>query len=392
MEGPRKIPESINCHQCGAPIDLTGQSAFGHVECPRCEAISVVPVHYGHFLLLYALGIGGMGTVYKAVDLQLNRYVAIKILRKKVANNPMFVEDFAREARAAAAASSHPNVAQVYAFGECEGQCYLTMELMSRGSLDDRITKLGKLPEQEVLELGIQIAGGLQSAHARGLLHRDIKPGNILFNSEGVPKIVDFGLSQVRNRTNSVAGPPAAIWGTPYYIAPEKLRGKPEDFRSDIYSLGATLYHALAGRPPFDARTANLATMKHATPPAVLLHRYAPTMQESTVRVIARMLAKDPANRFESYDALIQAFHEALASLKADEETHTIVVPRRKRVFTVGILVVLASLIVAIGIVVLALAVANRGKVFGIGRTAPSTPTSSSGDAGAPLSGTDRVR
>jgi serine/threonine protein kinase len=364
MEAPRKIPETINCHQCGAPIDLTGQSAFSHVECPRCDAVSVVPVHYGHFLLLYALGIGGTGTVYKAVDLQLNRYVAIKILRKRVATNPVFIEDFAREARAAAAVSSHPNVAQVYAFGECEGQCYLTMELLSRGSLDDRITKLGKLPELEVLELGLQVAAGLQAAHAHGLLHRDVKPGNILFNSEGVPKIVDFGLSQMRNRGKSASGPSDAIWGTPYYIAPEKLCGKPEDLRSDIYSLGATLFHALAGRPPFDARTVNLLAAKHATPPADSLRRHVPGVHESTTGVIARMLAKDPAKRFESYDALIQAFHEAMAALKVDGEGRASEAPNRL-VSGAAILIAIASLLIAI--VVAVLVVINRGKIFGTG-------------------------
>jgi len=380
MEGLKKIPENINCHQCGAPINLTDQSAFSHVECPRCEAVSVVPVHYGHFLLLHALGIGGRGTVYKAVDLQLNRYVAIKILRKKVATNPVFVEDFAREARAAAAASSHPNVAQVYAFGECDGQCYLTMELLSRGSLDDRITKLGKLPEREVLDIGLQIAAGLQAAHAHGLLHRDVKPGNILFNSEGVPKIVDFGLSHARNRATSVDGQTDAIWGTPYYIAPEKLRGKPEDIRSDIYSLGATLFHALAGRPPFDTRTANLGVIKHAIPPAESLHTYAPMVCKSTTDVIARMLAKNPAERFESYDALIQALRVALLALQSDSEKHTSIATGGKWVFIASVFMVIVSL--AIATVIVALVLVNHGKIPGMERLALPRPGRSSGVAG----------
>jgi len=138
---------------------------------------------------------------------------------------PAFIEDFAREARAAAAASIHPNVAQVYAFGEYDDQYYLAMELLERGSLDNRIAKSGKLSEREVLELGLQIAAGLRAAQAHGLLHRDIKPGNILFSAGGAPKIVDFGLSRVRDRVNNQNGQPEAIWGTPYYIAPEKLRG-----------------------------------------------------------------------------------------------------------------------------------------------------------------------
>ncbi len=249
MEVPGKVPESINCHACGAVIDLAGKVGFTHVDCPRCDAVSVVPVKCGNFLLLNMLGVGGMGTVYKAIDLHLNRYLALKILRPKLAASTEFIERFTREARSAAAVN-HPNVAQVYSFGELDSQYYLSMELLERGSLDDRITREGKLTEKEVLEIGSSIASGLRAAQQRGLLHRDIKPGNILFTQEGVPKIVDFGLA--RGPADTAAGD-EQIWGTPYYIAPEKLRGQADDFRSDMYSLGATLFHALAGRPPFDA-------------------------------------------------------------------------------------------------------------------------------------------
>ncbi|MGD0016223.1 MAG: serine/threonine-protein kinase [Verrucomicrobiia bacterium] len=369
MDEPRKIPENINCRQCGALINLTGRLAFNHVECPRCKAVSVVPVHYGHFLLLQALGLGGTGTVYKAVDLQLNRLVAIKILRKKIASNPAFIEDFAHEARAAAAASVHPNVAQVYAFGEYDDQYYLAMELLERGSLDNRIAKSGKLSEREVLELGLQIAAGLRAAQAHGSLHRDIKPGNILFNAEGVPKIVDFGLSQVRARVNNQNGQPEAIWGTLYYIAPEKLRGEQEDFRSDIYSLGATLFHALTGRPPIDARTANLAIAKRIAQPSYPVRSHVPTVHESTARVVDRMLANNPAERFESYDALIQAFHEALAALDARETAGTGPTLVGKRILAGAILIAIVSLVI-----VIAIAVTNRAKVLRKGLTTPSAP------------------
>src|SRR5439155_17800057 len=133
--------------------------------------------------------------------------------------------NFIREARAAASIN-HPNVAQVYAFGDLDGQYYLSMELLERGSLDDRMAKLGKIPEADILEIGARIAEGLRAANQRGLLHRDIKPGNILFNEEGVPKIVDFGLSRPKESTKQGSNEP--IWGTPYYIAPEKLRGQSE--------------------------------------------------------------------------------------------------------------------------------------------------------------------
>lgn len=311
MDAPGQVPDSINCHACGALLDLTGQIGFTHVECNRCDALSVVPLQFGDFLLLSPIGSGSIGTVYKAIDLPLNRYLALKILPRKLSANPEFVNNFSREARAAAV--NHHNVAQVYVFGEHNGQYYIAMELLDHGSLDDRITQLGKLPETDVLSIGAQIASALRAAWRRGLLHRDVKPGNILFNEDDVPKIVDFGLARSHGKdTESVAGEASEhIWGTPYYIAPEKLRGQPEDFRSDMYSLGATLFHAIAGQPPFDAATTGEVITKHVTQPAFSLKTNAPTVSERTVRAITRMLAKDPAERYESYDQLIRELTDA---------------------------------------------------------------------------------
>src|ERR1039458_7473693 len=150
MDAPGKVPDSINCHSCGAILDLTGQTGFKHVECKHCGALSVVPLKFGDFLLLNVIGIGGMGAVYKAIDLPLNRYLALKILHKKLSSDTAFVANFSSEAQAAASVN-HPNVAKAYSFGEFDGQYYLAMELCDHGSLDDRITKLGKLPEAEVL-------------------------------------------------------------------------------------------------------------------------------------------------------------------------------------------------------------------------------------------------
>ncbi|HUJ10476.1 MAG TPA: serine/threonine-protein kinase [Verrucomicrobiae bacterium] len=314
MDAPGLVPDSINCHACGALIDLTGQTGFTHVECKRCEALSVVPLQFSDFLLLSPIGSGSIGTVYKAIDLPLNRYVALKILPRKLSANPESVNNFSREARAAAV--NHQNVAQVYTFGECDGQYFIAMELLEHGSLDDRITKLGKLPEADVLSIGTQVASALRAAWGRGLLHRDVKPGNILFNEREVPKLVDFGLA--RSLGKDTAGTSESfehVWGTPYYIAPEKLRGQPEDFRSDIYSLGATLFHAAAGRPPFDAATTGEVITKHVTQPA-LLRTYAPTVHDRTMQVITCMLAKDPEDRYGSYDELIEELSAAEEDLK----------------------------------------------------------------------------
>jgi hypothetical protein len=352
MDAPGKVPDSINCHSCGAILDLTGQTGFTHVECRHCGALSVVPLQFGDFLLLNPIGIGGMGTVYKAIDLPLNRYLALKIVRKNLSTNPAFISSFSQEAQAAASVN-HPNVAQVYAFGEIDNQYYLSMELCQRGSLDDRITKLGRLPEPEVLSIGRQIASALLCAWQGGLLHRDVKPGNILFNEDGVPKIVDFGLARGHGRDaeDAKGHAPDQIWGTPYYIAPEKLRGQPEDLRSDIYSLGATLFHALAGRPPFEADTAGEVVTKHATQPALSLKTYAPDLNERTTQVIARMLAKDPAERYETYDELIEDLTGALDELKATQAVKAIVAPTGERFSILSLVGTLATLVVCVAAV-----------------------------------------
>lgn len=348
MDVPGKVPETINCHACGAVIDLTGKIGFTHVDCPRCDAVSVVPVKFGNFLLLNMLGVGGMGTVYKAIDLHLNRYLALKILRPKLAASGEFIERFTREARSAAAVN-HSNVAQVYAFGELDGQYYLSMELLERGSLDDRISRERKLSEREVLEIGAAIASGLRAAQQRGLLHRDIKPGNILFTQEGVPKIVDFGLA--RGHAETADAGDQQIWGTPYYIAPEKLRGQPDDFRSDMYSLGATLFHALAGRPPFEAETADEVVSKQAHQPAFSLKTYAPGTQDYTAHVIARMLAKEPAERYGSYDELVHDLHEAKSILRVAESTPALVAPTGESVSINSIAGTVAAVLVCIVVV-----------------------------------------
>ncbi len=343
MEVKGTVPEVINCHACRTVIDLAGQTAFTHVDCPQCGAISVVPIQFGNFLLLNPLGIGGMGTVYKAIDLSLNRNLALKILRPKLAARSEFIENFAREARAAAAVN-HPNIAQVYSFGEHEGQYYLAMELLERGSLDDRMTTLGKLPEKDILEIAYQIASGLRAAAQRDLLHRDIKPGNILFNDDGAPKIVDFGLARAQSQVEKNPNQTEPIWGTPYYIAPEKLRGQPEDLRSDIYSLGATLYHAMAGRPPFDAATAGEVITKHATQPAYSLKTYAPGVHERTARTIGRMLSKNPTERYATYDELLHDIHEAQEILRTEEQQKVVVVGTGEKIPMVTVIATIVAI------------------------------------------------
>lgn len=275
-----------------------------------------VDTQLGPYHLRQVVGIGGMGTIYEALDTNLNRIVAVKVLKAEIAAHAQFLHDFAREAEITASIN-HPNVVQVYHFGS-EGEVYyLVMELMPHGSLDDRMLK-GTVGEIEALDIGIQASRGLQEAHARGLLHRDVKPGNILFTGDGTVKIVDFGLSLPIDEAKALRG---EVWGTPYYVAPEKLDQKGEDLRSDIYSLGGTLFHAIAGRPPFEAATASLVAWKHLKSEKVSLKAFAPHVANETAYVINRCLERDPERRYQSYHELVDALSAARKTAIASPRT-----------------------------------------------------------------------
>ncbi len=298
-----EVQRAYPCPRCGVEVRFKHDPISGRRYCPHCNYI--LPSRVAHFELRHMIGTGGMGTVYLGHDISLERDVAVKMMREEFSKKPQFVESFLREARAAAALN-HPNVAQIYSFGEQDSSYYLVMELLSGGSLDDRLEKERRLSEIEVLDIGIQIASGLRIACEHGLIHRDIKPGNILFAQDGTAKVVDFGLAQFEDKDkNSKEHKVEGIWGTPYYLAPEKVTNDVEDFRSDIYSLGGTLYHALAGRAPFEADTSTEIVLKHLHSPTVSLRAFVPDCTPQTAEVIGRMLKRDPADRHQSYDELL---------------------------------------------------------------------------------------
>src|SRR5438445_4458234 len=246
------------CLACGTVIDTAAAQPLARVPCPKCGGKVRAERTFDHFVLVETLGVGGMGTVYKARDTLLDRFVALKLLRQALGAGFDHATQLQHEARVAASVN-HPNVVQVFSSGTDHGQFYLVMELVEGGSLDDLVEQHSRLPEEQVLEAGIQVAKGLRAAHAKGLIHRDVKPANILFADEHTAKIGDFGLAGVAAETAETRG---EIWGTPYYVAPERLDNKPEDFRSDIYSLGATLFHAVTGRAPIEGETNSATTLR----------------------------------------------------------------------------------------------------------------------------------
>lgn len=289
------------CPACKTLMDMSDVMPFTEVTCPQCGHKMRVREHFNHFTLLEQVGEGGMGAVFKALDNNLNRYVALKILKKEISSNEEEQAKLAKEARLTASVN-HPHVVKVFHFGRDHGQFYLAMELVEKGSLDQLMAIQKRIGEAQVLEVGMQIAMGLAAALELDLIHRDIKPGNILFADAHTAKLVDFGLAIVMDEEASVRG---EIWGTPYYIAPEKLDNQPEDFRSDIYSLGGTLFHALAGRPPYEAESASMVALKQLKSQQVSLQAFAPDVSSETSYVINRMMAKDPEERYQSYEELI---------------------------------------------------------------------------------------
>jgi eukaryotic-like serine/threonine-protein kinase len=276
----------------------------------------MMPMRLRQFELRDAIASGGMGTVYRAVDLTLDREVAVKLMKEDLAErHARRSRAFAREARAAAALN-HTNIIHIYTFDEHEGLRYLVMELADCGSLDGRIEKLGRLPELEVLDIGIKVSSALDTALKHKLLHRDIKPGNILFNEEGEPKLVDFGLAR---STEADSEGDTTVWGTPYYIAPEKVKREREDFLSDMYSLAGTLYHALTGHVPFEAPTVDEVVAAHVHSPVTPPNQMVKEVSQPTSDAILIALAKDPAQRYQSYDDFIMAMTAARSQLLVNQ-------------------------------------------------------------------------
>lgn len=308
-EAPPRIIDT--CPACGGAIDVSEELPFAQIYCPHCGEAMRARRIFNNFELVELIGEGGMGSVFKAYDHNLGRMVALKVLRREMSAREDERTKLEQEARITASVN-HPHVVRVYSFGEADGQFYLAMELVEKGSLDDLMSVQTRVSEVQVLEIGLQIAQGLEAASEKGLIHRDVKPGNILFSDAHTTKIVDFGLARVLEEEAEARG---EIWGTPYYIAPERLNYEPEDFRSDIYSLGGTLFHAIAGRPPFEAESASLVALKQIKSQPVSLEAFAPDVTPETAYVINRMLEKNPDDRYASYAELIEHLEFARAKV-----------------------------------------------------------------------------
>lgn len=250
----------------------------------------------GRYALLERIGTGGMADVYRAQDLRLRREVAVKVLRP-LDGDPSFATRFRREARHAASVQ-HPNVAAIYDVGEGGEDRYIVMELIRGETLKELIRRRGPLSEDEALTIAERVARGLGAAHARGLVHRDLKPQNVLIGADGRPRIVDFGIARAAGATALTNT--AAVIGTAHYFSPEQASGKVADQRSDLYSLGVLLFELLTGRPPFDGTNPVEIAMRHVRDAPPRPSAWRPGLRRATDDVVLRALEKDPDRRYGS--------------------------------------------------------------------------------------------
>jgi tRNA A-37 threonylcarbamoyl transferase component Bud32 len=323
----------------------------------------------GRYKLEAKLGSGGMSTVYLARDTTLDRQVAVKVMHREISEQEEQLERFRREARSVAKLS-HPNVVAVIDAGDDGGHPYIVFEYVEGENLKQRIKRLGPLDPQEALAYAIEIAGGLTVAHARSMVHRDIKPQNVLIDAEGRAKLTDFGIArQLEQQGVTDTG---RVLGTTDYVSPEQAMGQAVDQRSDVYSLGVVLYEMLTGEVPFSADSQVGVAMKHVNEDLPDVQRRRPGISAATALVIERATSKDTSKRYESVGKMIEDLKTALeveaarAGSTEGEATTVLKAVRPKRNWRPILLGALGLLLVA-GAVFAAVLLISSGHVGGGG-------------------------
>ena len=261
-------------------------------------------VFNGRYELLRRIARGGMADVYLARDASLDRQVAVKVLFPEFANDPSFVERFRREAKAAANLN-HPNIVGIYDWGQEQGTYYIVMEYVVGRSMADVMRSTGRLSPDRAAEIASDVAEALSSAHNAGLVHRDIKLGNIIVSDDGQVKVADFGIATaLARRTGDNLTHIGSVMGTATYFSPEQAQGKALDGRSDLYSLGVVLYEMIVGKPPFTADTSTAVAVKHVQERPLAPSLLGVSIVESLEAIILKLLAKNPANRYPKAEDL----------------------------------------------------------------------------------------
>ena len=296
--------------------------------------------------ILEILGEGGMAFVYKARDMQLERFVAIKTLKPNYVNQETFVDRFKREAKTAANLN-HPNIVQIFDWG-IEEEPYFVMEYIEGNTLTSIIAKNRTISLSDILFIGAQVSNGLHAAHQKGLVHRDIKPGNIMITPDGKVKVTDFGIVSLQNEESDITKT-GSILGTASYISPEQAQGKPVSIESDLYSLGTVLYELITGRAPFSGDSPISTATKHLTEKPEKPSLYRRDLPKGVESAILRLLEKASYDRFKSAEdlrATLLQQRKALQSEQTRENLVDLTNPKVKLRFT------LPALIISIGVVI----------------------------------------
>ena len=292
------------------------------------------------------LGEGGMSFVYKAIDKQLQRTVAIKTLKPVYVEQEKFVERFKREAQTAANLN-HPNIVQIFDWGIGD-EPFFVMEYIEGSTLTSIISKKRTLSISDILFIGAQVSSGLQAAHSQGLVHRDIKPGNIMITPEGKVKVTDFGIVSLQNEESDITKT-GSILGTASYISPEQAQGKPVSKESDLYSLGTVLYELITGRPPFEGETPIATATKHITDKPEKLSVYRQNIPKGVENAILKLLHKYPKDRFKNAEdlrALLLQQKNQLQSIQTQENLVGLTNPKVKYRFTLPVLAISLSIVI----------------------------------------------
>lgn len=263
-----------------------------------------------HFITETKIGQGGMGQVYRALDTSLDRPVAIKLISSAVAGSSQVADRFVREARLQAQID-HPHVAHIYHIGRYEGRLYFAMEYLPGGSLQDRFGEQNTLDPEEAIDIIVEVADILEATRRRGIVHRDLKPSNIMFTADGKIKLTDFGLSKAIGEDTGGLTESGALLGTPHYISPEGATGGQITWRSDMYSLGCTLYRLLFGRAPYVGKGPVQLALAHVREPFPEPEEIPAGVSPELLDVLRHMMAKNPDDRFPDYPSLIDALNSA---------------------------------------------------------------------------------
>jgi eukaryotic-like serine/threonine-protein kinase len=267
----------------------------------------------GRYRVLKRIGSGGMADVYCAEDSHLGRHIAIKVLHRRFAQDQEFVERFRREAKSAAGLN-HPNVVGVFDRGEHEGTYYIAMELLDGRTLKEMVGSEAPLPQERVIDLGLQILQAAGFAHSHGVIHRDFKPHNVIVDQQGHAKVTDFGIARAGASEMTETG---SIMGTAQYLSPEQAQGHAVTATSDIYSIGVMLYEMLAGRLPFEGDSAVAVALKHLSEPPAPISQWRPDVHPALEAVVMAALAKDPAQRWQSAEDLAAGLEAARTQIEA---------------------------------------------------------------------------